>query len=192
MGRYSLFLINSFFLGVGLAMDAFSVALVNGLRESRMRIGKMLKIAGVFGGFQVFMPLLGWYFAHGMINCFSHITRYIPGISLVLLLFIGGKMLSEGINSTGTEEDELKGGTLFAQGLATSVDALSVGFTIGGYPLSQALTAAVIIASVTFASCMAGLKIGKKAQEKLSSKVTAAGGIILIILGFELFFTSAV
>jgi putative Mn2+ efflux pump MntP len=77
--------------------------------------------------------------------------------------------------------------TLLIQGVATSIDALSVGFTIADYGLLMAFVASLIIAIVTFAICMTGLLIGKKAGEKLGAKATLLGGVILVGIGIEIF-----
>ena len=189
-----IFIINSIFLGVGLAMDAFSVSLANGLNEPVMKKKKMCGIAGVFAVFQGLMPMLGWICVHTIVKCFESFERYIPWIALVLLLFIGGKMLIEGIKSKDEDEEKSKVGlgALLIQGIATSIDALSVGFTIAEYDLPMALLCALIIALVTFVICIFGLFIGKKFGTKLSNKATIFGGIILIIIGMEIFITGII
>jgi manganese efflux pump family protein len=104
--------------------------------------------------------------------------------------YIGGKMLLDGIHGEEAEEAaELSAGALFMQGVATSIDALSVGFTISEYGWLMALTAAIIIAVVTFFLCMAGLRIGKKFGTQLSGKASILGGVILIGIGLEIFIT---
>ena len=183
-----LFFANSALLGVGLAMDAFSVSLANGLNEPRMRRARMSGIAGVFAFFQFLMPMLGWVCVHTVVGYFSAFERFIPWIALVLLCYIGGKMLVDGIKGEEAEEAaELSAGALLMQGIATSIDALSVGFTISEYGWLMALAASLIIAVVTFFICMAGLRIGKKFGTKLSGKASILGGIILIGIGLEIF-----
>lgn len=185
-----MFFLNSILLGIGLAMDAFSVSLANGLHEPKMRARKMLAIAGVFGFFQALMPMIGWICVHTIVQYFKIFENFIPWIALVLLLFIGGKMLIEGISNKEDEEKPRVGIiALLIQGIATSIDALSVGFTISNYGFIMALTSALIIALVTFIICVAGLEIGKKFGTKFSNKATIAGGIILILIGLEIFIT---
>lgn len=183
------FFINSALLGVGLAMDAFSVSMANGLKEPNMKGGRMSTISGVYAFFQFFMPMVGWICVHTIVQIFSAFEKFIPWIALILLLFIGGKMLIEGIK--GEEEtDEIKTlgvGTLIIQGIATSIDALSVGFTIAEYNWLMAFVAALIIAVVTFIICIGGLTIGKKVGTKLSGKAAILGGVILIGIGIEIF-----
>lgn len=185
------FFFNSIFLGIGLAMDAFSVSLANGLNEPRMNGKKMSIIAGTFAFFQALMPMIGWICVHTVIQYFKSFQQYIPWIALVLLIFIGGKMLIEGIFNKEKDEDNMSVGiaALILQGVATSIDALSVGFTISAYNLFMALICSIIIALVTFLICMAGLLIGKKFGTKLSNKATILGGIVLIAIGIEIFVT---
>jgi putative Mn2+ efflux pump MntP len=187
-----IFFANSILLGVGLAMDAFSVSLANGLNEPHMRKQKMGKIAGVFGLFQALMPMVGWICVHTIVRYFQSFQQCIPWIALILLLFIGGKMLIEGLRSPEDEEDVPTGlgmAALLVQGVATSIDALSVGFTIADYDWLMALVCALIIAVVTFLISMAGLLIGKKFGTRLAGKATILGGIILILIGIEIFVT---
>lgn len=183
-----MFLINSELLGVGLAMDAFSVSLANGLHEPKMKRGKMIGIAGTFAFFQALMPTIGWICVHTILEHFKTFEKFIPGIALGLLAFIGGKMIMDGMKNDGEEESPGVGLTgLLIQGIATSIDALSVGFTIAHYDLAMALCAALIIAAVTFVICLGGLAIGKKFGTKLSNKAQILGGVILILIGIEIF-----
>lgn len=183
-----LFFLNSALLGVGLAMDAFSVSMANGLHDPKMSVKRMYLIAGTFGVFQAVMPMTGWICVHTIVELFSSFEAFIPWIALILLAYIGGKMLLEGIRGEEAEEAaELSAGALFMQGVATSIDALSVGFTISEYGWLMALTASLIIALVTFVICMAGLRIGKKFGTKLSGKASILGGVILIGIGLEIF-----
>ena len=186
-----LFIINSILLGVGLAMDAFSVSLANGLNEPGMKKGRMSVIAGVFGIFQTLMPLIGWICVHTIVTVFTAFEKFIPWIALILLAYIGGKMILEGIRNKAGEEEEsrLGGGALLVQGVATSIDALSVGFAIAEHTTLMAVSASVIIGVVTFIICMCGLAIGKKFGMKLSGKASILGGVILILIGLEIFFT---
>lgn len=184
-----MFFFNSALLGVGLAMDAFSVSLANGLHEPHMKTGRMSGIAGVFAGFQAFMPLAGWFAVHTFLAYFQAFEKYIPWIALILLVFIGGKMLLEGLRGE-EEKEESTGvglGALLIQGVATSIDALSVGFTIADYDVVHAVVCALVISAVTFVICMGGLMLGKKFGTKLSNKAAILGGIILIAIGIEIF-----
>lgn len=186
-----LFFINSALLGVGLAMDAFSVSLANGLNEPEMKKKKMCGIAGIFALFQAVMPMTGWICVHTIIRYFKVFEKFIPWIALILLLFIGGEMLMDGIKSSQDEIEKTEVGltALLVQGVATSIDALSVGFTIAEYGFLMALVCALIIAGVTFVICIWGLIIGKKFGTKFSNKAAVFGGVILIAIGLEIFIT---
>ena len=209
-----LFFCNSVLLGAGLAMDAFTVSLANGLSEPQMRRKKMCLIALVFALFQTAMPLIGWVCVHTIATRFAAFEKWIPWISLVLLGFIGGKMLIEGIrdlrekracekavaagaNAAGDGEGPAVSceiphrsvgiWALMVQGIATSTDALSVGFTIAENPFWQASVSALIIGVVTFAICLAGVLLGKRFGTSLSAVATVVGGGILIAIGIEIF-----
>ena len=180
---------NSILLGVALAMDAFSVSLANGLNEPCMKKRRQILVAGTFSFFQFIMPMIGWFCVHNLAKLFSTFEKLIPFIALGLLSFIGGKMLIEGIKG-GNEECENKAlsfSVLMVQGVATSIDALSVGFTIADYNWIMAFVSSLIIAVVTFIICMGGLILGKTIGTKLSGKSSILGGIILILIGIEIF-----
>ena len=192
MGLGFRFFFTNIMLGVGLAMDAFSVSLANGLNEPSMRKRKMCAIAGMFAFFQALMPLIGWVCVHTIVQYFGAFEALIPWIALLLLCFIGGKMLYEGIFDHDDDPAHHHGVTfvgLVVQGIATSIDAFSVGFTIADYNGADALLAAALIAAVTFVICMGGLLIGRKAGTKLAGKAGILGGAILIFIGLEIFIT---
>ena len=197
-----LFFFNSALLGVGLAMDAFSVSAANGLAEPNMKKSKEFSISGTFAFFQFLMPMLGWVFVRFAAEQFTAFQKAVPYIALVLLLFIGGKVLYEGIKNKGDNDINGENGEkgeeatavtkltllrLLVQGIATSIDALSVGFTIAEYKVTEALVCSAIVAAVTFGICVAGTYIGKKFGTKLAGKATILGGVILIIIGLEIF-----
>ena len=252
---YSFFL-NSILLGIGLAMDAFSVSCANALREPCMRRRRMCGIAGVYAFFQFLMPMAGWLCVHTIEERFSRIQWVIPWIALGLLVWIGAGMLLEGIREekkaaaepgsasvakaaaepgsasgakaaaepgsasgakaaadpgsasgakaaadsgsasgaqkttdSGNASSALTLPVLLLQGIATSIDALSTGFTIAEYQFLMAFTACLIIAAVTFVICMGGLVIGRKAGSRLSGKAGILGGVILIAIGLEIVIT---
>ena len=184
--------INSLMLGAGLAMDAFSVSLANGLNDPKMKKSKMAGIAGVFAAFQFAMPMIGWVCVTTVAKYFTAFEKFIPWIALLLLGYIGGSMLYEGIKNKDSGEEKPAVGIwgLLVQGVATSIDALSVGFTIAEHKLTEALLSCAIIGIVTFFICSAGLVIGKKAGTKLSGKAGILGGVILILIGIEIFVTN--
>lgn len=200
-----LFFINSIMLGVGLAMDAFSVSIANGLKENNMKKSRMSFMAGIYAFFQFFMPMVGWFLVHSIAEYFKKFQPLIPWIALILLLYIGGKMIIEGIKEKKEadkekqeSEEESKSesdsviikiafSTLIIQGIATAIDALSVGFTTAKYNALMAFVSSMIIAVVTFIICFIGLGIGKKAGNHLKDKAAFLGGIILIAIGIEIF-----
>lgn len=187
-----MFFVNSALLGLGLAMDAFSVSLANGLNEPVMKKGKMCGISGIFAFFQFAMPMIGWICVSTIAEKFTAFEKFIPWIALALLGFIGGKMLFEAIKNKDSEEPKppVKFGGLIIQGIATSIDALSVGFTIAKHTVWEALLSCAIIGILTFFICLVGIIIGKKAGTKLSNKAGILGGVILILIGLEIFITS--
>ena len=186
------FFFNSILLGIGLAMDAFSVSLANGINEPCMKRPKMIGVAGVFSLFQFAMPMIGWICVSTVAQYFTAFEKFIPWIALGLLGYIGGKMLYEGIKNKSTCEEKPSVGfsALLVQGVATSIDALSVGFTISDHNLFEALIACLLIGIVTFFICFAGIAIGKKAGTRLAGKAGIFGGAILIFIGLEIFITS--
>ena len=193
------FFFNSILLGVGLAIDAFSVSLANGLNEPKMKVGKRIGIAGLFSFFQALMPLIGWICVHTIIQYFQSFEKFIPWIALILLCYIGGKMIFDSFKNDSCEcgaQKETGLGGLIVQGIATSIDALSVGFTISDYGLLMAVVCALIIALVTFAICLSGVELGRfcatqisKRCNGLSGKCTLIGGLILVFIGIEIFIT---
>lgn len=187
-----MFFFNSVLLGIGLAMDAFSVSLANGLNEPTMKKRRMCGIAGVFSFFQFAMPMIGWICVSTIAQYFKAFERFIPWIALILLCYIGGKMLYDGIRNKDSDQENTSVGfaALIIQGIATSIDALSVGFTISDYDCVHAIVAGLVIAVVTFTICMAGLYIGKRFGTRLAGKASVLGGAILVFIGLEIFITS--
>ncbi len=177
-------------LGVGLAMDAFSVSLANGMNEPSMKKRRACGVAGTFALFQFLMPLIGWVCVWTVARQFSAFEKCIPWLALALLAFIGGKMLYEGITAKPCEEEKAAKvgfGGLILQGIATSIDALSVGFTIATYGFLEALLACFLIGGVTFILCFAGVLVGKKAGTCLAGKAGVLGGVILLAIGLKIF-----
>ena len=184
-----LFILNSLLLGVGLAMDAFSVSVANGFAFPKMKKSRICAVAGTYAIFQFLMPMLGWFCVHTVVGFFGVLEKFVPYVALILLLYIGIKMIIGCLHGTGpdtTAVKKLSFGDLMVQGIATSIDALSVGLTIEQYSTPQALTASLIIGAVTFVLCSIGIVIGKKFGQKFG-KAELIGGIILIAIGIEIF-----
>lgn len=188
MEAFAVLIVNSALLGAGLAMDAFSVSLANGLNEPHMTRGKTCAVAGIFGFFQALMPLVGWLCVHTIAQRFAAFQHFIPWIALTLLLSIGGSMLLEGLRRKEGDgiPPAVGPGGLLLQGVATSIDALSVGFTIAEYPFPSALISALMIAAVTFLLCLTGLRLGKRFGTRLAGRASVLGGVILIAIGLEI------
>ncbi len=197
-------IISSMALGIGLAMDASAVSMANGLNDNKMKLRKVFLIAGMFGFFQALMPLIGYLLGHTVYEAFSFIEKYkiIPILALLILAFIGGKMLFEGIkdikeakkdNSDNENKEvnlkKLTFGLLIVQAIATSIDALSVGITISDYTIKEAIICALIVDLMTFIICVPSVYIGKKVGMKLGPWAEILGGSILIIIGLIIFFT---
>ena len=186
----ALFIANSILLGVGLAMDAFSVSCANGLADPGMTRPRMVQIALTYALFQFAMPLAGWFCVHTIASLFEAFRKLIPWIALVLLVYIGGGMIIGSLRNSGTEETEsavLTNRVLLLQGVATSIDALSVGFTISQYSAAEACFASLLIAATTYVICRAGLILGRRFGSRLSGRAEILGGIILIGIGIEIF-----
>lgn len=180
------FLINSILFGVALAMDAFSVSVAAGLANPGMRKSRMATIAGTFCFFQIAMPLIGWLCVHTLASRVTALFAVTPWIALALLVWIGGKMLWEGVRHTGGEQPAVGTLALLGQGVATSIDALSVGFVIADHQWPMALLKSVIIGAVTFVICWGGLYAGKRGSRALSGKAAILGGVILIAIGIRI------
>lgn len=188
------FFLNSILLGIGLTMDAFSVSLANGFKEPCMKNKKAIFIALIFGLFQMIMPLIGWICVHTLVEKFKIFEHFIPWIALVLLLYIGGKMVIGFFFKKEEQEECIKTGFLaiIIQGIATSIDALSVGFTIANYTFVLALISTLIIGIITFIFCIGGVFIGKKVGTKYSTYAELIGGLILIAIGIEIFISGMI
>ncbi len=183
-----IFLVNSILLGFGLAMDAFSVSLVSGMQAPQMRRTQKARIAGVFAGFQFLMPLAGWLCVRTVAEIFTSFQKVIPWLAFGLLLFIGGGMIRESLKG-GEEETAFSDdtGTLLMLGVATSIDALSVGFTIAEYGHPEALLCSLLIGIVTYLVCRGGILLGMRFGTRLAGRAQILGGVILIMIGLEIF-----
>ena len=187
---WRLLFLNSIFLGFGLALDAFSVSVAAAMANPGMKKSRKISIAFTFAFFQMLMPLSGWFCVRTIADKFSLFQKAIPYIAFILLAYIGFKMVIE--SRKGEEEKDegaavLTFATLMVQGIATSIDALSVGFAIADYSSLEALTSTLIIGATTFIICIFGLEVGKKVGKAFSDKATLFGGCILIIIGLEIF-----
>lgn len=187
------FYLTNILLGIGLAMDAFSVSMANGLSEPNMSKKKHIGISSIFGLFQGVMPFIGWVLVHTLLFYFNKLRFFIPFIALILLSYIGIKMIIDGMKKTDEKvSSSITIKLLLVQAIATSIDALSVGLDIGEYNIVGAIIASLIIALITFIICFIGVIIGKKFGMLLSNKAQIFGGVILIIIGLEIFITGLI
>lgn len=185
-------------------MDACAVSMTDGLNEPKMKTGKAVLIAFTFAFFQALMPMIGWICVSLIADKFAEFAKWVPYIALVLLLIIGGKMLFDGIKDTVKKNKNNDGdaiqssakpltvAALLAQAVATSIDALSTGFTlndIAGNNVWYALLSVAIIAAMTFGISVGAVFLGRKFGDKLGSKAEIVGGVILILIGVEIFVT---
>ncbi len=170
-------------LSVGLAMDAFAVAVCKGLALGRLRIRHYLTVGLWFGGFQALMPYVGFLLG----KTFSgYIQRFDNFIAFALLCLIGGNMIREAFSE---DEDKSSGGlgffSMLILALATSIDALAVGVTLAFYQVNI-ITAALLIGIITFILSVAGVHLGNIFGTRYKQKAEIAGGAILIVLALKL------
>jgi putative Mn2+ efflux pump MntP len=171
-------------IAVGLAMDAFAVAVSGGaaVREDRFRYA--LIVGALFGGFQAGMPVLGWL---GGASLASFIGAYDHWIAFLLLALIGGKMVVEAVRGDGETVQFAAGSTatLLLLAVATSIDALAVGVTFAVLDM-PIFWPAVTIGAVTFVLSAAGVLIGGSVGRIFGRKIEVFGGVILIGIGLRI------
>lgn len=177
-----------FLIGLGVSADAFAVSMCKGVEMKKFILKYALLIALFFGGFQMLMPIIGW--AAGTLFE-KYITEFDHWIAFGLLLFLGGKMIYDGIfdkddNKDG-EEKPMKLGffTLLVMAIATSIDALAVGVTFAFLKVNVWI-AVSIIGATTFSFSLVGVGIGVKVGDKFKNKAEILGGVILILLGVKI------
>ena len=196
---FALFL-TIFISGLTLAVDAFAVSVTDGMVYRDLKLRKGIFIPVTFGVFQALMPIIGFYISLGL-SRFEVIEQVDHWIALILLLIIGGKMIYDGIKELrSTEDEEIKPKEfsfteVLIQGVATSIDALAVGFTfnIMLQDVSQiqlwAWISVIVIGVTTFAIALSGLFIGIKVGQLFKNKASIAeiiGGIVLILIGIKI------
>ena len=189
MNGWLSFIISSILFGLGLAVDAFLISLAGGVNEPNAKRGKILASALVFALFQLAAPLIGRLCVRTVAERFLFFKECLSGIALAVLLFLGIKMLVEGLRQNNKDEEKPKSGigALLLRAAVSSVDALSMGFTIAGYSLWTAVAGAGIIAAITFIAYTAGFFIGRKFGTRLADKAMVIGGILFIVMALEVF-----
>ncbi len=181
-------LIELLLLALALAMDAFAVSVANGMCIRRIKASGAFAMALSFGIFQGLMPIVGFLLGKTFASYIEHIDHY---IAFVLLGAIGGKMIYEAIKEMRNPEeycdrDKMTFAGLMVQSVATSIDALIVGVTFAAIGVGI-IGAASIIALITFLCCFAGVFIGKRCGDMLSTRAEIVGGIVLVGIGLKIF-----
>ena len=178
-------LLELFLIGVGLSMDAFAVAICQGLSMPKQNLGHAAVVALFFGGFQALMPFLGWFLGAQFA---AYIQDFDHWIAFLLLLLIGGKMIWEALSPQENEDcslEVLDYKQLLVMAVATSIDALAVGVTFAflNVPILPAIT---IIGCTTFCISLIGVLIGVFFSGRLQRWAELAGGVILVALGCKI------
>lgn len=171
-------------LSVGLAMDAFSVAICKGLAMKKMNWKHAIIIGLYFGGFQALMPAIGYFLGVGFESKITSIDHW---IAFILLSIIGGKMVSESLKKEENMSHNSNIGVkvMLILAIATSIDALAVGVTLA-FLKTNIIIAVSLIGIITFAISVIGVKIGNIFGDKYEKKAELVGGIILIFIGFKI------
>lgn len=176
-------------IAVGLSMDAFAVSLCKGLEmkqfQKKALVKNALLLGGLFGLFQAFMPLIGFYLSK---NFVQYMERFDHWIAFFLLVFIGGKMIKEAWQNGGEEQEKtgFQLTELLILAVATSIDALAVGITFAVLSDINIYFSCLSIGLVTFVLCVAATCIGHTFGTKLGSSAEYLGGAILILLGCKI------
>lgn len=185
-----------FLVAVGLSMDAFAVAICKGLGMKKLDMRQALVIGLFFGGFQAFMPTIGWFLGAQFASLVMPIDHW---IAFILLAFIGGKMLFDAIKDDDeSETGEVKDGEgakgsaprldlreLTMLAIATSIDALAVGITFAFLDV-DIVPAASFIGVVTFVLSVIGVAVGNQFGSRWEKPSTIVGGVVLILIGVRI------
>lgn len=172
-------------ISIGLAMDAFAVAICKGLSMKKMSWKKAIIIALYFGTFQMMMPFIGYALCVGFDEWLESIDHW---IAFILLAFIGGKMIKESFCEDEKSNDSVDFETMFFLAIATSIDALAVGITYAFLDVTNCIESFSTIGIITFVLSLIGVKIGNKFGNRYGAKAEFIGGIILIFMGTKILF----
>ncbi len=173
-----------FIISISLALDALSVSVAGGIKTQKAKIADAIKVATFFGGFQAGMPLIGWYIGVHLEKFISAVDHW---VGFLLLLGIGIKMIKEALEEKEEKEkiQILNNKTLLVLAIATSIDALIVGVTLGFIKIPLILSV-VCIGIVTFVLSFIGFLFGKKLGAFFEGKVEIIGGVALIAIGLKI------
>lgn len=183
--------VNALALGVALSFDSFSLCVADALVEPLMARKKKALITFMHSAFQALMPALGYVLVRVVAGVLTFFLRLTPYISFFLLTFLGVKMIKEALHGEGESAPPVLGvGVLLSQGVAASIDALSVGFAIASYNVGEVLATALIIAAVTGVFCVVAFALGKTLSARFSKQAGVVAAIILIAIGLEILIQS--
>ncbi len=173
-------------IAFALALDAFAVSVGAGAFFGRATGRQRFRLSFHFGLFQFFMPIIGWSLGRGLVDYISSFDHW---IAFAILGFIGFKMIETGVkhSSESISKDISRGVTLVSLAVATSIDALAVGFSLGLFG-QEILFPCVVIGIVAAAMTLLGIKFGEKLSSGFGDKAQIAGGIVLILIGLEIVF----
>ncbi|MBQ8299721.1 MAG: manganese efflux pump [Clostridia bacterium] len=176
-------LIGIILIAIGLAMDAFAVAVCKGLSIPKLEVKNAIKVGAYFGAFQGMMPIIGYFLGISFEKTVSRVDHW---IAFFLLGFIGANMIKEAFCKCENDtNDKLDVKTMITLAVATSIDALTVGVTFAFLQVNIWI-AALMIGIITFVLSMVGVKIGNKFGNKYGKKAELFGGFILIIMGTKI------
>ena len=177
-------LIELILVAVGLAMDAFAVSICKGLSVKKLEVKHYFIVGLYFGGFQIIMPLIGYFLGTRFIHLIRNIDHW---IAFVLLGFIGINMIREALSKESEAEanDSFGWRTMTLLAIATSIDALAVGITFACLSV-EIVPAVLLIGAITFCLSAIGIKIGNLFGLRYKSKAEFFGGIVLILIGIKI------
>lgn len=171
-------------IAVGLSMDAFAVSVASGIAIKELRLHHALRIALFFGAFQAVMPVIGWVAGQSVATIIGPWDHWVV---FGVLVFIGGKMIFESFKIEAAERptDPLNVYVLLVLSVATSLDALAVGFSFA-FLVTDIVLPVVIIGGVTFVLSLVGTAVGDRAGHFFEKKIEIVGGLILIAIGVKI------
>lgn len=175
-------ILDLFILAVGLSMDAFAVSVCKGLSLGKIKPKHMCIAGAWFGGFQVLMPLIGYFLGSFFAEM---IEKYDHWVAFVLLAIIGGNMIKESFGKDEKVDSSMDVKSMLLLAIATSIDALAVGVTFAFLQV-QIVPAVSFIGVITFIFSAVGVKIGSLFGTKYKSKAELFGGIVLVLIGIKI------
>ncbi|MDE7463898.1 MAG: manganese efflux pump MntP family protein [Clostridiales bacterium] len=185
-------LLNGLLFGLGLAVDAFLIALANGLNYPDIKKRKVILLSALFAAAQIIMPMLGWLCMHTISLYIPYFDEVLSWVAFAVMLWIGIKMIIDGVKKRPLEQKKtsINVGAVILQCFATSIDSLAVGFTLASYTALSAIVSSVIIAAVTFVLFILGFIVGRRCGMKFADSASVIGGIVFIGIGIEILLTS--